>query len=344
MHEAAARASEIRKTAINEILERMWCALQAPTPDETAAKKAADQVLTIAFERLRERAHHILRPGDRVNRLVSPTELLNDVYPDIVRAAIAAKPKTYEDFLGLVSLKLRQRLCDYARKLIRERWGGGLLTDPADPDRVTFDAAEWDEFCQGMRKLVVHLSPWQRRILYHLDVRKLTQEQTAKRLRKDESTVKRALRPLKVAVWGLMAKYLLSSSDLASVRRLMDERTEALKRGEATSPDKRKPTVLDLVATHLLNGGDLATLPKPAKRKLYDIFKPAIVDAFWCECQAEMEALSPEEINLIDARWTFGLSTAEAAAFLKTDVKTLETKWKALLAKVSPMLRDLLKA
>jgi RNA polymerase sigma factor (sigma-70 family) len=316
---------------IEEILQRVKEALN--DHDDESATKAANELVNLAAEPLRRRAHQILRPGDPVNQRVSPTGLLNDVYEGILRVIKATTPASWKDVVGLVNLKLRQRLIDIGRTVRRERRllradpvsrpagpgteqgdrredeDGGKQMPPSQPfsgrvarDRASMDPAEWDEFCRAMKKFLEELDSQQRRVLYYLDVQKWTQKQVAKQIGKDESTVKRIYRRLKPPIFDLMAKHLSQ-----------------------------------------LGSGDLASIPVPEKCGRYDFYKAEIVDAFWCECEAGIGALSREEIDLIDSRWTWGLSTQEAAELLNMDSRALEEKWEDLLMKVSPTLRDLLR-
>ncbi len=263
--------------------------------------QAAKEVVVHALERLRFRAHQILRPGDRVHNELPPTALLDDAFNDIVRVILAMKPLSYDDFLRLASKKLREKMLDYGRILIRQPRGTG--GDPA-PD-VSGSATSPStrvarrEFLEAVERLVTGLEPRQRCILYYLDVVCLTQKETAQRLAVDESTVKRAYRAL-------------------------------------------KPQFFDLMASHLL-GGDLPPLSDEEKREAYDAGKSAVLDLLWGDCQAELESLSPEDTHLIDLRWCWGASETEAAEGLKMDLNTFREKWEQIVARLSPMLRDLLK-
>jgi DNA-directed RNA polymerase specialized sigma24 family protein len=263
--------------------------------------EAAKEVVGLAFERLREKAHKILRRGDPVRNQLEPTALVCDAYEAIVRAVIATEPPSYDDFFWLATRKLRQKLLDHVRVTMRERLRMSRGPQPvlAGGGTSPGTGAARGEFLEGMAKHVAELKLEHRRILYYMDVVGLTQKETAERLQKDESTVKRGYRALKPELFDLMAKYLL--------------------------------------------GRGLPSLSDEEKRQGYDIAKAAALDSLWGECQAELDALSPEDARLIDLHLCWDGPEAENAERLQMDLETFRAKREELTARLSPMIQDLLK-
>ena len=181
----------------------------------------------------------------------------------------------------------------------RLRMNRGPLPELAGGGTSPGTGAARAEFLEGMAARVAELKLEHRRILYYMDVVGLTQKETAERLRKDESTVKRGYRALKPEFFDLMAKYLLG-------------------RGAPSLSDEEK-------------------------RQGYDIAKAAALDSLWGECQADLEALPPENSHLIDLHLCWDGTEAENAERLQMDLSTFQAKRDALISRLSPMIQDLLK-
>ena len=79
------------------------------------------------------------------------------------------------------------------------------------------------------------------------------------------------------------------------------------------------------------------------KTKGYDIAKAAALDSLWGECQADLEALPPEDSQLIDLHLCWDGTKAENAERLQMDLSTFRAKRDALISRLSPMIQDLLK-
>jgi RNA polymerase sigma-70 factor (ECF subfamily) len=60
----------------------------------------------------------------------------------------------------------------------------------------------------------------------------------------------------------------------------------------------------------------------------------------WCEFHERIQALPPEERELVGLLYYQGLTQAEAAAVLQVTVRTVQRRWQAVLLKLHDQLKD----
>jgi RNA polymerase sigma-70 factor (ECF subfamily) len=172
---------------------------------------AREELLTLAYERLRVLTRSLLLGYPRVKASVLTDDVLQNSAIRLLRALEVVQPEEVRGFFGLAAMQIRRELLDLARSLrgaVNTLPPNGQLEgagcdfsqpsfDPADPTDGPLTLSQWTELHAAIDRL-----PEQEReifdILYYHGV---TQAAAAQILGVTERTVKRRWRNAKLALF-----------------------------------------------------------------------------------------------------------------------------------------------
>ncbi len=164
-------------------------------------RRARDELISRAYDRLRRLAHRMLGGFPRVRSFEDTDDVLHDSLPRLTRALETVPPASVREFFGLASRQMRWELLSLVERYFGPKGPGGKhvptaqrtssqSTTPGEEPHGTDDPpalAMWTEF----HRQVEALPEKEREVFELLWYQEMTQAEAARVLQVGESTVRR---------------------------------------------------------------------------------------------------------------------------------------------------------
>lgn len=175
-----------------DLLQYCLDRLRHPLAD---VRKAAEMALLgHAYERLRQLAHELMDPGDRLRRLIDSGDLLHETIERLLKALRDVQPRSVAGFLALAAEQIRRQLIDLARKHYgKQGYGANTVNMPKTPPR-TRPNASWRTRWLEVFVNVDCLTPEERAVFDLHGIQRLTHAEVAAQLGIAVPTVKKRWR------------------------------------------------------------------------------------------------------------------------------------------------------